>query len=44
MDEVRGATDKALEKIREAFEVAKERPNKGNMRALELAIRTHRRT
>jgi hypothetical protein len=39
MDEVRGAADKALEKIREAFEVAKERPNKGNMRNLEFAIK-----
>jgi hypothetical protein len=38
MDEVRGAADKALEKIREAFEVAQERPNKGNMRALGIAI------
>lgn len=38
MDEVRSAGDKSIEKIREAFEKVKEKPNKGNLRYLEAMI------
>jgi hypothetical protein len=38
VDEVRGAADKALERVREAFAKVEEKPNKGNIRALRFAI------
>lgn len=38
MDEVASAADKSLEKIREAFALVKERPNKTNIRNLEIVL------
>lgn len=38
MDEVRGAADRMLEKVREAFAAVEEKPTKANIRALGIAL------
>lgn len=38
MDEVHEAAERTYEKVKEAFEVVKERPTKANIRALEIAL------